>query len=207
MSCNVDGGVLEWTVSTCHVLSFWGYSFVAHRAREPLRFEHFMASLPAGCEHHTTSLITFFCTVARQNTTAFETSINVGFFEMLLWLYQSPHFGWNDSSPDTNNILISTCESAFLELLYAPPTLRHLLDRHINRLWVSDGQPCLSKIAESVNACSEYIWLELEARFWEREYLAWDGFIERSSLIFEPEGSPAFGAFPRYLAAQEKQNR
>lgn len=96
---------------------------------------------------------------------------------------------------------------AFSQLLSAPVPLRHLLDKHIHRLWVSDRQPNLSEISQSIDARSEYIWLELEARFWEREFLAWNGFVERSSLIFEREGSRLFSAFPQFLYTQEMRSR
>lgn len=64
----------------------------------------------------------------------------------------------------------------------------------MKRLWVSNKQPSLSEKVQSIDARSEYIWLEIEVRFWEREGLAWDNFVDRSSLIFEAQ-------------AQEMKNR
>lgn len=179
-----------------------------NRARSRVRTDHYLASLPVGVEHHTTSLITFFCTVADQRSIAYETVIDVGLFELLVWLFHSPNFPWNESSADTNRILTSACESAFSQLLSVPDsTLRLLLDKHIKRIWVPNKQPCLSDIVQSIDTRSEYLWLEIEARFWEREALAWHNFVDRSNRIFESEGSRLFSTFPQLLDTQEIENR
>ncbi|KAJ7598043.1 hypothetical protein C8J56DRAFT_1042212 [Mycena floridula] len=126
-------------------------------------------------------LLDFVVQVAKNNELAFETVIRSGLLDMILLLtHRNREVMCVREGP-----WWAACESALTMLMCPPPGLVSMWQTQLGRFLCSSTLPCLSQLHEIINSQTPDLWIEIEARFWEKEVLAWQNMTVTVSVFEE----------------------